>query len=79
VRNLPALLSNATQLVTRFFAKMSKKRRRCAVVNLGNNVFFIAAKFTDVYGSYVISNNYPTRISGKMGFTIEDKALIIIN
>jgi hypothetical protein len=35
--NLPALLSNATPLVSRFFAEMSKKRQRCAVVNLENN------------------------------------------
>jgi hypothetical protein len=35
--NVSALLSNATPLVTRFFAEMSKKRKRCAVVNLENN------------------------------------------
>jgi hypothetical protein len=46
--NLPALLSNATPLVSRFFAVMSKKCQRCAVVNLENN-FSISAKFTDVY------------------------------
>jgi hypothetical protein len=46
--NLSALLPNATTLVGRFFAKMSKKRQRCAVVNLENN-FSISAKFTNVY------------------------------
>jgi hypothetical protein len=33
------------------FPEMSKKRQRCAVVNLGNN-FSISAKFTDVYCNY---------------------------
>ncbi|CAH1380075.1 unnamed protein product [Tenebrio molitor] len=32
--NLPDLLPNATPLVSRFFGEMSKKRQRCAVVNL---------------------------------------------
>jgi hypothetical protein len=45
---LPALLTNVTPLVSRFFGEMSKKRQRCAVVNLENN-FSISAKFTDVY------------------------------
>jgi hypothetical protein len=45
--NLPALLPNATSLVSRFFGEMSKKRQRCAVVNLKNN-FTISAKFTVV-------------------------------
>jgi hypothetical protein len=45
--NLSALLLNATPLVRRFFAKMSKKRQRCAVVNIENN-FSISAKLTDV-------------------------------
>jgi hypothetical protein len=35
--NLPALLPNATPLVSRFFAEMSMKRQRCVVVNLENN------------------------------------------
>jgi hypothetical protein len=30
--NLPALLPNATPLVNRFFAGMSKKRQRCVVL-----------------------------------------------
>jgi hypothetical protein len=34
IMNLPALLSNVTPLVSRFFAEMSKKRQRCAVVDL---------------------------------------------
>jgi hypothetical protein len=42
------LLPNATPLVTRFLAKMSKKRQRRAVVNPENN-FSILAKFTDLY------------------------------
>jgi hypothetical protein len=59
--NLSALLP----LASRFFAEMSKKRQRCAVVNLENN-FSISAKFTDV----IVSNNR-LRKSSKMGFTIE--------
>jgi hypothetical protein len=46
--NLPALLPNTMPLVSRFFAEMSKKRQRCAVVSLEIN-FLISAKFTDVY------------------------------
>jgi hypothetical protein len=46
--NLPAILPNATPLVSGFFGEMSKKRQRCAVVNLENN-FSISAKFTDIY------------------------------
>jgi hypothetical protein len=46
--NLPALLLTATLLVSRFSVEMSKKRQRCAVVNLGNN-FSISGRFTDVY------------------------------
>jgi hypothetical protein len=45
--NLLGLLTNATPLVRRFFAEMSKKRQQNAVVNLENN-FSISAKFTDV-------------------------------
>jgi hypothetical protein len=41
-----ASLSNAMPLVSRFFAEMSKKRQRCAVVNLENN--FSILQFTDV-------------------------------
>jgi hypothetical protein len=46
--NLPALLPNATPLVSRFSAEMSKKRQQCAVINLENHLS-ISAKFTDVY------------------------------
>jgi hypothetical protein len=46
--NLPALLPNATPLLSRFFAQVLKKRQRYALVNLENN-FLISAKFTDVY------------------------------
>jgi hypothetical protein len=35
--NLPGLLPDATPLVTRFLAEISKKRQRCAFVNLYNN------------------------------------------
>jgi hypothetical protein len=42
MRNLPALLPKATPLLSRFYAKMSKKRQRCAVVNLENNFSFSA-------------------------------------
>jgi hypothetical protein len=52
---------------------MSKKRQRCAVINLEKN-FPISAKFTDF--TVIVSNSYP-RISGGRGFTIEDKALNI--
>jgi hypothetical protein len=48
IGNLPALLANPTPLVSRFFAEMSKKRQRCAVVNLENE-FSISANFTGVY------------------------------
>jgi hypothetical protein len=71
VGNLPALLPNATLLVSRFFAKMSKKRRRCAVVNLGNNVFLLRQSLQ--MSTVVISNKYPTRISGKMGLLLKIK------
>jgi hypothetical protein len=70
--NLLALLPNATLLVSRFFAKMSKKRQRCAVVNLKNN-FSISAKFTHVYCN---CEQQLSQKCGKMGFTIEGKALI---
>jgi hypothetical protein len=60
--NLPALLPNVTAL--------SKKRQRCTVINLENN-FSISAKFT-----VIVSNNYP-RISGKIGFTIEEKPILL--
>jgi phenylalanyl-tRNA synthetase alpha subunit len=70
--NLLALLPNATLLVSRFLAKMSKKRQRCAVVNLKNN-FSISAKFTHVYCN---CEQQLSQKCGKMGFTIEGKALI---
>jgi hypothetical protein len=59
--NLPYLLLNATPLVSRFFAEMSKKRQRCAVVNLENN-FSISTKFTDVYCLKVIKWVLPLKI-----------------
>jgi hypothetical protein len=62
----------AMPLVSRFFAEMSKKRQRCAVVDLENN-FSISAQLT-----VTVSNNYP-RINSEMDFTIDDKALIINN
>jgi hypothetical protein len=66
--HLPALLPNATPLVNRFFAQISKKCQRCAVVNLQNN-FSISAKFTDVY-----CNSKQQLSSSKMGFIIEQEA-----
>jgi hypothetical protein len=50
VRKLPALLPNATPLVSRFFAEISKERQRYAVVNLKNNIP-ISPKFADVYSN----------------------------
>jgi hypothetical protein len=64
--NLPGLLPNATPLVSRFLAELSKKRQQCAVVNQENN--FSISAFT------VIASNNDLRISGKVGFTIEEKA-----
>jgi hypothetical protein len=73
--NLLALLRNATPLVNRLFTEMSKKRQRCAVVNLENNCS-IPAKFTDVYSTVIVSNNYP-RTGDKMDFTIEEEAFLL--
>jgi hypothetical protein len=50
------LLPNATLLVSRFIAEMSKKSSKATF-------------------PVIVSNNY-FRISGKMSFTMEDKALI---
>jgi hypothetical protein len=44
--NLSTLLPNATPLVSIFSMEMSKKRQRCAVLNLENN-FSVSEKFTD--------------------------------
>jgi hypothetical protein len=49
--NLPGLLPNATPLVSRFLAELSKKRQQCAVVNQENN--FSISAFT-----VIASNNY---------------------
>jgi hypothetical protein len=62
--DLLSLLPDATPLVNKFFGEISKKRQRCAVVNLENN-FSISAKFTDVYCN--CKHSYP-RITGKMGY-----------
>jgi hypothetical protein len=51
--NLPALLPNAAPLLSIFFAEMSKKRQRCAVVNLENS-FSISAKFTEQVVKWVL-------------------------
>jgi hypothetical protein len=59
--NLPAL-SNAAPLVSRVFAKMSKKRQRCAVINIANN--------------FSVINSYP-RMSDKIGFTVKQKAVLL--
>jgi hypothetical protein len=47
---------------------MSKKRQRCAGVNLENKFPFRQSLQTF---TVIVSNSYP-RISGEMGFTIED-------
>jgi hypothetical protein len=62
---------HVTPLVSRFFAEMSKKRQRSAVVNLEIRFRQSLRTFTVIVG-----NNY-ARISGKMGFTIEDIAVFI--
>jgi hypothetical protein len=52
--NLPGLLLNATPLVSRFFAEISKKRQFKATVycvNLESN-FSNSVKFTDVYYNF---------------------------
>jgi hypothetical protein len=47
--NLPALLPNATPVVSRFFGGMSRKRQsQRDIVDLENN-FSISAQFADVY------------------------------
>jgi hypothetical protein len=69
--NLPP---NATPLVSRFLAEMSKKRQRSAVVNLEIRFRQSLPTFTVI----VSSNNYSI-INGKMGCTIEDKAVFINN
>jgi hypothetical protein len=71
--NVPVLLPNATPLVGRFFVEISKKHQQCAVVNLENN-FSISAKFTDVYCN---RKQQFSKISGKMRFTIEEKAFLL--
>jgi hypothetical protein len=48
---------------------MSKKRQRRAVVHLENN--FSIPQSLQTF-TVIVSNNYP-RITGKTGFTIEDK------
>jgi hypothetical protein len=53
--NLPALLPNATPLVMRFFAEMSKKRQRCAVVNLDFSKTTIIPSSVFVRSTSVIS------------------------
>jgi hypothetical protein len=73
--DLPALLPNATPLVSRFFGEMSTKHQFKSNGFDFNfeKKFSILAKFTDISSNF---NNYP-RTAGKMSFTIEDKALII--
>jgi hypothetical protein len=46
IGNLSTLLPNATPLVSIFSMELSKKRQRCAVLNLENN-FSVSEKFTD--------------------------------
>jgi hypothetical protein len=73
--NLPALLPNATPLVSRFFGEMSKKRFKTTVLML---ILEKSFQFRQSLRTFpVIVRNNDLRISGKMSFTIEDKALII--
>jgi hypothetical protein len=51
---------------------MSKTRQRCAVVKLEKKKISQSSQTVTV----IVSNNY-SKISGKMGFTIEDKASIL--
>jgi hypothetical protein len=77
--NLPVLLPNATPLVSRFFAEMSKKRQflnNGVVINLEKSFRFRQSLRTLTI--IIVSIDYP-RISGKVGFTIGDKALMINN
>jgi hypothetical protein len=69
------LLPNATPLESRFFVEMAKKCQRCAVLNLESN-FSISASLQAF--DVIVSNNYSI-ISDKIGFTMEDKALISSN
>jgi hypothetical protein len=73
--DLAALLPNGTPLVRRFFAERSKKRQRCAIVNLENN-FSILEKLRTF--TVIVSKNYP-RISRKMRFITEERAFLTIN
>jgi hypothetical protein len=68
LHNLPGLLPNATPLVSRIFAEMSKKRQRCAVLTY--KTAFRCRQSLQTF-TVIVGNNYP-RISGKMGFTIAD-------
>jgi hypothetical protein len=49
--NRTSFIAKFDATYSRFFAEMSKKRQRCAVINLQHN-FSISAKFTDVYCNY---------------------------
>jgi hypothetical protein len=73
--NLPGSLPNATPLLSRFFGEMLKKCFKATVLTLTLKKSF---RFRQSLRTFpvIVSNNYP-RISGKMGFTIEDKALMI--
>jgi hypothetical protein len=74
--NLPALLPNATPMVIKFAQKYQKNINFKAIVLLLTlkKVFYFGLRTFPV----IVSNNY-ARINGKMGFTIEDKTLIINN
>jgi hypothetical protein len=73
--NLPALLSNAMPLPSRFFGEVSKNVSFKATVLIKKSFRFRQSLRTF---PVIISNNYP-RISCKISFTIEDKVLIINN
>jgi hypothetical protein len=71
--NLPALLPNATPLVEQIF----RKNINDVLLLTWKITFFSFWKSLKTF-TVIVNNNYP-RISDKMGFTIEDEALIIIN
>jgi hypothetical protein len=71
--NLPALFPNATPLVEQIFRK-----NIIDVLLLTWKIIFFSFWQSLKTFTVIVNNNYP-RISDKMGFTIEDEALIIIN
>jgi hypothetical protein len=73
---LPVLLANTTPLVSRFSVKCQRNVSFKATVLMLILIFFFQFRQSLQMFPVTVSNNY-SRISGKMSFTIEDKALII--